>query len=106
MVTCTVRFMMASQLNCAIQVQYGSSKLPEEFFTGEVDAFWRNETSFEESRRHYMEEREKLRKAEKRLRRALSTKVSAQGPGVDSRSHDHGARDEHVEQGPIAVGRS
>ena len=71
----------------SFQVQYGSSKLPEEFFTGEVDAFWRNETSFEESRRYYMEEREKLRNAEKRLR-----------SGVDSRSRDHGARDEHVEQ--------
>ena len=71
----------------SFQVQYGSSKLPEEFFTGEVDAFWRNETSFEESRRYYLEELDKLRKAEKRLR-----------PDVDSRSGDHGARDEHVEQ--------
>lgn len=46
------------------QVQYGSSKLPEKFYTGEVDAFWRSDTSFEESRQHYLEERDKLRKAQ------------------------------------------
>ena len=45
------------------EVQYGSSELPREFYSGEVDAFWRSETSFEESRRHYLEERDKLRKA-------------------------------------------
>lgn len=44
------------------QMQYGSSDLPEKFYTGEVDAFWRNETSFEESRLNYMEEKEKLSK--------------------------------------------
>ena len=43
------------------QVQYGSSSLPQKFYTGEIDAFWRNETSFEESRRYYLEERDKLR---------------------------------------------
>ena len=44
-----------------VQVQYGSSKLPEKFFTGEVDAFWRSDTSFDESRRYYLEELDKLR---------------------------------------------
>ena len=48
----------------SFQVQYGTSKLPDRFFTGEVDAFWRSDTSFEESRLHYLAEREKLRNAQ------------------------------------------
>jgi hypothetical protein len=48
----------------SFKVQYGSSKLPQKFYTGEVDAFWRSETSFAESRRYYLEERDKLRKAQ------------------------------------------
>ena len=49
--------------NSSFQVQYGSSSLPLKFYTGEVDAFWRNDTSFEESRVYYLKEREKQRKA-------------------------------------------
>ncbi len=45
-------------------VQYGTANLPKEFYTGEADAFWRSETSFEESRRHYIEERGKLRRGD------------------------------------------
>ena len=48
----------------SFQVQYGSSKLPQKFYTGEVDAFWRSKTSFEESRLNYLSERDKLRKAQ------------------------------------------
>ncbi len=56
--------MVCPPLQMSFQVQYGSSKLPQKFYTGEVDAFWRSETSLEESRRHYLEERDKLRKAQ------------------------------------------
>ena len=55
---------MCAPLQMSFQVQYGSSNLPQKFYTGEVDAFWRSETSFEESRRHYLEERDKLRQAQ------------------------------------------
>ena len=48
----------------SFQIQYGSSKLPQKFYTGEVDAFWRSETSFDESRLNYLVERDKLRKAQ------------------------------------------
>jgi len=44
------------------KVQFGSSLLPEKFYTGEIDAFWRNETSFEESRQYYLKQRENLYK--------------------------------------------
>lgn len=51
-------------LQMSFQVQHGSSKLPQKFYTGEVDAFWRNDTSFEESRLHYLDELHKLRKVQ------------------------------------------
>ena len=55
---------MCPPMQMSFNFQYGSSKLPQKFHTGEIDAFWRSETSFEESRRHYLEERDKLRKAQ------------------------------------------
>ncbi len=55
-------YAMCPPLQMSFQVQYGSANLPQKFYTGEVDAFWRSETSFEESRRYYLEERDKLRK--------------------------------------------
>lgn len=57
------------------QVQFGSSKLPQKFYTGEVDAFWRTDTSFEESRRNYLVERDKIRDAQKIKCETLSNDV-------------------------------
>jgi cytochrome c556 len=57
--------------------------LPQKFYTGEVDAFWRSETSFEESRQHYLTERDKLRKAhaEKQQQDAGVVKASTPAAG-------------------------
>jgi hypothetical protein len=75
------------------QVQYGSSKLPQKFYTGEVDAFWRSETSFEESRRHYLEERDKLRKAN--AENAAGVKASTEPTKLIAHMRTHGEGGAH-----------